>query len=134
MLAQSASVELSSGRIQGRDGAYLGIPYAAPPVGERRWAPPTPVASWTGDLETLTPGPPPPQPESLRQFMNHRPQIEIAIADMNREDPVRTEFAQIDLNSLPGQQMHRYRVARERIDDQNVKFLQVAISYFAFHR
>jgi para-nitrobenzyl esterase len=48
--------------VRGRDGAYLGIPYAAPPVGGRRWAPPAPVERWAGELEALAPGPPPPQP------------------------------------------------------------------------
>ena len=26
--------------------AFLGVPYAAPPVGDLRWAPPRPAASW----------------------------------------------------------------------------------------
>jgi para-nitrobenzyl esterase len=59
---RSAAVELTTGRIRGRDGAFLGIPYAAPPVGSRRWAPPAPVSPWAGELDCLAFGPPPPQP------------------------------------------------------------------------
>lgn len=41
-------VETANGRLAGssvRHGvlAFKGIPYAAPPVGERRWRPPTPA-------------------------------------------------------------------------------------------
>jgi para-nitrobenzyl esterase len=46
---------LISGRVQGEPGkemfAYRGIPYAAPPVGDLRWKPPQPAASWTGVRE-----------------------------------------------------------------------------------
>ena len=42
----------STGRVQGKvAGAtdeFLGIPYAAPPVGALRWAPPQPAAHWSG--------------------------------------------------------------------------------------
>ncbi len=62
MPSPSASVELTGGRIRGRDGAYLGIPYAAAPVGERRWHAPGPLEHWAGELDALAPGPPPPQP------------------------------------------------------------------------
>jgi len=45
-------VSVEGGQIQGKavDGvvAYLGIPYAAPPVGDLRWMPPLPVTSWDG--------------------------------------------------------------------------------------
>ncbi len=47
-----AMVETTSGKVEGRrqDGLYVfkGIPYAAAPVGERRWAPPMTVEAWAG--------------------------------------------------------------------------------------
>src|SRR5579859_4379452 len=36
------------GKMQGTARAYLGIPYAAPPVGELRWKEPAPAKAWTG--------------------------------------------------------------------------------------
>ena len=47
-------VRVAQGMLQGIDAAkpgvraFLGIPYAAPPVGNKRWAPPEPAASWSG--------------------------------------------------------------------------------------
>lgn len=45
-------VETRYGKIQGqeKDGLHVfrGIPFAAPPVGERRWLPPQPPEPWTG--------------------------------------------------------------------------------------
>ncbi len=45
-------VKTATGVIEGKDGgafrAFLGIPFAAPPVGELRWKPPVPAAKWEG--------------------------------------------------------------------------------------
>ena len=47
-----ATVTLSLGRLEGtRHGGlavFKGVPFAAPPVGERRWQPPQPLEPWTG--------------------------------------------------------------------------------------
>jgi len=36
------------GRREGAVAAYLGVPFAAPPVGNARWKPPSPAAHWAG--------------------------------------------------------------------------------------
>jgi para-nitrobenzyl esterase len=53
--AQAASepeVKIDTGKVKGKaDGAisaFLGIPYAAPPVGNLRWKAPAPAAKWSG--------------------------------------------------------------------------------------
>ncbi len=49
-------VDTASGPVQGRRGdgflAFLGIPYAAPPVGDLRWRAPEPPEPWTEPLDT----------------------------------------------------------------------------------
>ena len=48
----SAAVTIDTGQVEGtaQDGmtVYLGIPFAAPPVGDLRWRAPQPAAKWTG--------------------------------------------------------------------------------------
>src|ERR1700722_11155526 len=43
---------------------FLGIPYAAPPVGALRWRPPQPAARWHGVREAVRYAPHCPQPPS----------------------------------------------------------------------
>src|ERR1700754_904381 len=59
------TVRLGSGAIRGRRLAghlsFRGIPYAAAPVGERRWRPPAPVEPWSRVRDATVPGNPAPQ-------------------------------------------------------------------------
>src|SRR4051794_26607343 len=57
----------SAGRIRGveKDGVarFLGVPYAAPPVGPLRFAAPAPPPAWDGVRDCTAPGPNAPQPQ-----------------------------------------------------------------------
>ncbi|WP_375209405.1 carboxylesterase/lipase family protein [Hyphomonas jannaschiana] len=53
------------GRVMGDVAVYRGIPYALPPTGARRWAPPQAVPDWEGERSALAFGPACPQPASL---------------------------------------------------------------------
>jgi len=50
--ASAPQVKTRSGTVEGKDDgkihAFLGIPYAAPPVGDQRWRQPVPAAKWSG--------------------------------------------------------------------------------------
>ncbi|PVZ06358.1 carboxylesterase/lipase family protein [Actinomycetospora cinnamomea] len=60
-------VRTAQGRVRGTTTAagarFLGIPYAAPPVGPGRLRPPRPPASWDGVRDATDLGPEPPQPQ-----------------------------------------------------------------------
>src|SRR4029077_12411647 len=51
--APAPKVKIDTGAVAGKSegaiDAFLGIPYAAPPVGDLRWKPPMPAAKWEGD-------------------------------------------------------------------------------------
>ncbi len=50
--SSAPQVKIKSGTVEGKKigtvRAFLGIPYAAPPVGDLRWKAPAPVAKWSG--------------------------------------------------------------------------------------
>ena len=56
---------VSGGTVRGASEAgvevFRGIPFAAPPVGDLRFAAPQPAAAWDGVRDALAFGPPPPQ-------------------------------------------------------------------------
>ncbi|SDW77436.1 para-nitrobenzyl esterase [Amycolatopsis xylanica] len=58
-------LDTAAGRLRGRTEngvtAFLGIPYAAPPVGAARFTAPGPVPRWSGVRDAVTPGPTVPQ-------------------------------------------------------------------------
>jgi para-nitrobenzyl esterase len=65
-LAQTPMVRIDSGPvvgvIEGPAKVFRDIPYAAPPVGALRWAPPQPVKPWTAPRPAAQAGPSCPQP------------------------------------------------------------------------
>lgn len=70
VIARTACGDLRSFR---RDGVcvFLGVPYAAPPVGARRFALPQPPERWSGVRDATDPGP------SAPQFIREFPQLDV---------------------------------------------------------
>jgi len=54
-------VSIASGVVEGKQAGslrvFLGIPYAAPPIGDLRWKPPVPPAKWAGVRKAIEFGP-----------------------------------------------------------------------------
>lgn len=57
------------GKVVGNTREFLGIPYAKPPVGDLRFAPPEPAAPWTDTRNAMEFGPWCPQAEGLVQML-----------------------------------------------------------------
>ncbi|MFP6664185.1 MAG: carboxylesterase/lipase family protein [Deltaproteobacteria bacterium] len=80
-------IETSLGKLEGaiREGhlAFLGIPYAAPPVGERRFAPPQAAEPWAGVRDATQYAPSCPQPPSPLPGMMAGPADEALCLNLN---------------------------------------------------
>ncbi|MCF3642011.1 carboxylesterase family protein [Rhizobium sp. TRM95111] len=65
-------IEVEQGRLRGRtDGRvyrFLGVPYAAPPIGAARWLPPRPPARWEGLRDAGEFAPVAPQPRDAGNY------------------------------------------------------------------
>ncbi|HTV07634.1 MAG TPA: carboxylesterase family protein [Candidatus Aquilonibacter sp.] len=68
---RAPAVTIDSGKLEGvplsslsRGAAFLGIPFAAQPVGDLRWKPPQPSPRWTGVRQATVDGPACPQAPS----------------------------------------------------------------------
>jgi para-nitrobenzyl esterase len=61
------------GRSEGKVSAFLGIPYAAPPTGARRWAAPEPAEPWSGIRDAAAFGPAAPQVDGPIGLWAHGP-------------------------------------------------------------
>ena len=78
----AAEVAVTGGVVLGtvaEDGLkqYHGIPYAAPPTGERRWAPPQPVEPWAQPRDASQPGPACMQPQGAGGSLYNQGVIEM---------------------------------------------------------
>src|SRR5690606_23894335 len=87
----AALVEITSGKVEGEPSRgvlrFKGIPYAEPPVGDLRFAPPQPVSPWAGVRQATGKPPTAPQPlgamESLAGAVNLPPQSEEECLSLN---------------------------------------------------
>jgi len=88
-MGENFIVETTHGKIRGysRRGVikFKGIPYAAPPVGDLRFKPPTPVKAWEDIVDTTNFSPivPQPPPEYEARYARDLPQSEAKCLTLN---------------------------------------------------
>lgn len=91
-LSERVVVETTHGMLRGFGPTddtwqWLGIPYAAPPVGQLRWKPPQALEPWTGVREATAWGNQAPQAESYRTYLDGRGKISEDCLSLNITAP-----------------------------------------------
>ncbi|MET0297884.1 MAG: carboxylesterase family protein [Microbacterium sp.] len=80
-MADAPTLSVSTGALRGAsDGGidrFLGIPYAAPPVGDLRFREPQPAATWTGERDATGFGPTAPQSAYGNGIEKYLPTVEV---------------------------------------------------------
>lgn len=101
LAAERPEALVAEGRLTGQweegQRVFRGIPYAAPPVGERRWRPPAPPARWPGTRDAAGFGPDcvqPPYPADSVYFEPARPMDEDCLT-LNIQAPAVAEKAPV---------------------------------------
>jgi para-nitrobenzyl esterase len=74
-ISKEAKVTVTGGELQGANlssgvRSFLGVPYAAPPVGKLRWKAPQPIVPWSGTKATQTNPPPAASGANLNVTLN----------------------------------------------------------------
>lgn len=75
VIAATAAGKVRGAETDGID-SFKGVPYAAPPIGDRRFRPPAPVEAWDGIREALSLPPSCPQPASRPLGWNDEPSLD----------------------------------------------------------
>ncbi len=95
----SLQVMTQAGLVQGKNQenvrAFLGIPYAAPPIGPLRWRPPQPAAKWDGIKMATEFGPRPMQPSFFKDMIFRDPGCSEDCLSLNLWTPAKTANAKL---------------------------------------
>lgn len=83
------------GKAEGGVRAFLGIPYAEPPVGDLRWRPPVAVKPWAGVRQATAFGPRPMQPTVFHDMVFRDPGCSEDCLNLNVWTPAKTAGARL---------------------------------------